>query len=97
MSNPYPGITVNFGTQNFGISYLDPTNTVISKNNRYIPITNYEYEVGLNEDKRKILILKPEYLSAFISDMRNIMKYSPSSQYIDENTLGTTNPRITGS
>ena len=49
-----------------------------------------------NEKKRKLLILKPEYLAVFIGDMKNIMKYAESSQYIDQNTKRGYNPKITG-
>jgi len=59
-------------------------------------VTNYEYEVLENEKKRKLLILKPQYLSVFISDMKNIMKYAESSQYVDQNTKRGYNPKITG-
>jgi hypothetical protein len=96
MSNPYPGITVNFGTNSFSVNYLNTQNNVIKDSNSNTPITNYEYEVRLNENKRKILILKPQYLSVFVSDMRNIMKYTESSQYIDQKTIGTYNPNLTG-
>ncbi len=46
--------------------------------------------------KRKLLILKPEYLAVFIGDMKNIMKYAESSQYIEQNTKRGYNPKITG-
>ena len=59
-------------------------------------VSNYEYEVLENEKKRKLLILKPEYLAVFIGDMKNIMKYAESSQYIDQNTKRGYNPKITG-
>ena len=59
-------------------------------------ITNYDYENKLNEEKRRIQILKPEFLSVFISDHQNIMKYTESSDYITNGLKGTYNPRISG-
>lgn len=96
MNNPYPGMTVSFSTPNFGISYLNTSNVVERKENAYRELTNYEYEVKLNEKKRQILILKPEYLSVFVGDLRNIMKYAPSSQYVDQTTISSYNPKLTG-
>lgn len=74
------------------------TNTLgqISSTISIKPVSNYEYEVLENEKKRKILILKPEYLGVFISDMKNIMKYDESSQYLDQNTKRGYNPKFTG-
>jgi hypothetical protein len=38
-----------------------------------IPITNSEYEEKINEEKREIKLLKPEYLSIVVSDFEEIM------------------------
>ena len=59
-------------------------------------ITNYDYETKLNEKKRKIQILKPQFLSVFITDHQNIMNYKESSDYITNRLKGTYNPRISG-
>ena len=59
-------------------------------------ITNYDYEVKVNEGKRKIRILKKEYIGAFLSEHRQIMKYERSSNYISKKLKGTDNPRISG-
>ena len=59
-------------------------------------ITNYDYETKLNEEKRRIRILKPEYIGAFISEHKQIMKYERSSNYISKTLKGTYNPRISG-
>ena len=70
-----------------------------SSANTIIPvaaITNYDYENKLNEEKRRIQILKPEFLSVFISDHQNIMKYTESSDYITNGLKGTYNPRSSG-
>ena len=59
-------------------------------------ITNYDYEVKVNEGKRKIRILKPEYVGSFLSEHKQIMKYERSTNYISKKLKGTENPRISG-
>ena len=68
------------------------TNTSPQTSNPVKGVSYYDYEVKLNEEKRLIKVLKPEYLSVFISDMRSIMKYSRSSQYLNQKTKQTYNP-----
>ena len=58
-------------------------------------ITNYEYEVEKNNKKRQIYLLKPTYLQQFINDMRSIMHYDESSQYVNDFLIKTENTRIT--
>lgn len=58
-------------------------------------ITNYEYEVRKNDEKRLIYILKPEYLQLYLGDMRRIMQYEKSSQYINRRLIATENTRNT--
>ena len=63
--------------------------------NPVVGISNYEYETKLNEEKRKIFVLKEEYLQQFLSDMRQIMTYDDSSEFIDQRTIQTENLNIT--
>ena len=63
--------------------------------NPVVGITNYEYETRLNEEKRNIFVLREEYLQEFIEDMKDIMTYAESSEFIDENTIQTENTNIT--
>lgn len=58
-------------------------------------ISNYEYEVQKNNDKRGIYLLKQNYLQQFLTDTRRIMVYDDSSEYIDERTIRTENTRVT--
>lgn len=57
-------------------------------------VTNYEFEVEKNDDKRNIFLLKSNYISTIISDMREIMTYTDSSQFIDKRTKKGSNLRI---
>ena len=72
----------------------DPTSSVATIN-PVGGVTNYEHESNLNEDKRNITVLRPAYLELFLSDMRRIMTYSKSSQYINNKVVRTENTRNT--
>ena len=80
---------------NFSFKYQNYSNSIVTVN-PVSAITNYQYEVRLNDQKRRIRILKPAYLSAFISEHREIMAYDKSSDYISKGLKGTYNPRISG-
>ena len=69
----------------------EPTATL----NPVVGISNYEYETRLNDGKRSIFVLREEYLQQFLNDMREIMTYDESSEYIDERLAQTENTNIT--
>lgn len=81
---------------------VDLHGTVFDENGQVIlgtgitPITNYKYEFDLNEQKKNIIILKNQYLGVFIDDMKKIMKYEESSQYVNDSLKQGYNPRLTG-
>ena len=77
-------IEVNFGGSN--------SNTITPVTS----ITNYDYETKQNEKKRRIKILKPEYLPLFLTNHKNIMNYSRSSDYVSRKLKSTYNPRTRG-
>jgi hypothetical protein len=88
----------------FKISYYDDgslyTNdgTILGSNVTYIlnpviGISNYEYEVRKNNDKRGIYVLKPRYLQQVINDTRKAMIYDRSSQYVNDTLIKTENTR----
>jgi len=60
-------------------------------------VSNYEYETRLNDEKRSIFVLKPEFLQQFLNDFRDIMIYGRSSQKINDNLIKTENTNITTS
>ena len=59
------------------------------------PVTNWEYEVRKNDQKSSIYLLRREYLQQFLNDMRQIMIYDRSSQYVSEDLIQTENTRVT--
>tara|TARA_B100000508_G_scaffold89028_1_gene69326 strand:+ start:1605 stop:2252 length:648 start_codon:yes stop_codon:yes gene_type:complete len=62
--------------------------------NPVVGISNYDYETRLNDQKRNINILRIEYLSQFLDDMREIMTYTKSSEYMGERMIKTENSNI---
>ena len=69
----------------------EPTATL----NPVTGISNYEYEVRLNEEKRNIFVLREEYLQEFLSDMRDLMIYNESSEYLNDKVIQTENTNVT--
>lgn len=57
-------------------------------------VENYVYETRKNRDKASIFLLRPSYLQQFLNDMRNIMLYGRSSEYLDDRLIRTENTRI---
>jgi hypothetical protein len=67
----------------------EPTSTL----NPVVGVTNYEYEVAKNNEKRGIYVLKPIYLQQVLLDTRKAMYYDKSSQYVNERLIKTENTR----
>lgn len=57
-------------------------------------ITNFDYEMDLNEQKRDILILRREYLDEVLRDSDRELKYKESSEYVDGTLKKVENIRI---
>lgn len=58
-------------------------------------VTNYEYEVLENEKKSSIYLLRRGFLQQFLNDMREIMTYGLSSEYVNESVIRTENTKVT--
>ena len=63
--------------------------------NPVVGISNFEYETRLNDEKRNIYVLREGYIQTFLNDIREIMTYDESSEFIDERTIQTENFYIT--
>ena len=81
--------------QTFQFTYSQSDNSIVTVNPTG-PVSNHDYEVRVNEDKRQIKILKPAYVSAFIVDFKNAMKSSRSTQFVTRELKFGYNPRIVG-
>jgi hypothetical protein len=80
---------------------VDPTFTIPNPNNYLatlspvVGISNYEYETRKNIAKRTIYLLRTEYLQQYLNDMKKIMYYDKSSQYVNKKLIRTENTRVT--
>ena len=80
----------------YSVSYYDFfTDLQVTTGNLAIPITNYEYEEKVENDKRNIFLLKSRYLNIVFDDMEEIMQYKKgSSQFVSENLKTRDNIRL---
>lgn len=83
-------------SEDYSIEYYDgDIERMISANNITVPITNYDYEDKLENEKRNIFILKPDYLHLVFDDIESIMSYKKgSSQYVTETLKKGDNIRL---
>ena len=72
------GLTVD-ADFTFSYSYGTTTYSV----NSVTSVSNFQHEVSKNDAKRNIYLVRPEYVGTVINDMREIMTYTDSSQYIN--------------
>jgi hypothetical protein len=63
--------------------------------NPVVGVSYFDYEVEKNNKKRSIYILKPQYLQQYLNDIRSIMYYEKSSQYINTKLIRTENTNNT--
>ena len=80
----------------YSVSYYDFfTDLQVTTGNLAIPVTNYEYEEKVENDKRNIFILKPRYLNIVFDDMEEIMQYKKgSSQFVSESLKNGDNIKL---
>ena len=83
------GLTVPAGHY---ISFLD--NGALRTESSLTSFTFFEHETNLNDEKRNINVLRPEYLTIFLEDFEEIMEYKPSRQFVTDKLKKTENPRI---
>ena len=59
--------------------------TIYVPSNEFVrPITNFEYEIQIDENKRNIFTLKPKYLNVIFNDLDDIMPYKKGgNQYVN--------------
>lgn len=78
------------------VSYYDFfTDLQVTTGNLAIPVTNYEYEEKLENNKRNIFLLKPKYLNIVFDDLDEMMIYEKgSTQYVNATLKKGDNIRI---
>jgi hypothetical protein len=80
----------------YSLSYYDFfVDQQITTGNISVPVTNYEYEEKVENDKRNIFLLKPRFLNIVLDDMDDIMQYKKgSTQFVSENLKTGDNIRL---
>jgi hypothetical protein len=71
-------------------TYRLPNGEFISKNNLIEAVTNYEYELEKNDEKRNIYLVFPELLERFVTE------YQQAIQYPKHEDLINTQPNLKG-
>ena len=68
------------------VSYHEPmTDEQVVVNPISRAVTNYEYEENINNEKRRIYLIKPMYLSVVFDDLEEMMVYKEgSTQFVSE-------------
>ena len=81
--------------EDFVLNYSDDGNKVsVADTGVRIGVSNWEYETIQNNKKSSIYLLKREFLQQFLNDMREIMTYGLSSEYVNESTIKTENTKV---
>ena len=80
----------------YSVEYYDSgLENYIVKTNIVREVTNYDYENKIENDKRNIFILKPNYLNVVLNDLEEIMPYKEgSTQYVSETLKRADNIRL---
>ena len=87
------GLTV---ASDYSVTYYDvSTGQEVEKEGTAVEVTNYEYESKIEDEKRDIYLLKPQYLNVIKDDMRDIMPYEKgSTEYISRTLRRAENIRL---
>lgn len=81
---------------NYRVEFYDSVlQTYVTKTNITVPVTNYDYEMKIENAKRNIFVLKGSYLNIVLNDMDEIMQYKEgSTQYVSETLKRAENIRL---
>ena len=78
------------------VSYHEPlTSEQVTVNPVSKAVTNYEHEQKVNDEKRRIFLIKPIYLNVVFDDLEEMMQYKEgSTQYVSESMKRADNIRL---
>ena len=87
------GLTVD---SDFSVTFYDwMIDSLETKSGITNPITNYEYEMKIEDAKRNIFLLKSDYVHVVKDDLRSIMRYKKgSTQYVSGTLKKAENIRL---
>lgn len=82
--------------ENYSVTFFDiGLGTEVTNSNLTDPVTNFQYENEKEDAKRNIYLLKPEYLSIILDDLKSLMQYKKgSSQFLTRTLLRADNPNF---
>ena len=78
----------------FETTFLDSGTNLLITVSPIEGITYRTYEERLQEDKRNINLLKPEYLSIVMDDIETLLDYEQSTEYINPVLKRASNPNL---
>ena len=78
----------------FETTFLDSGTNLLMTVSPIEGITYRTYEERLQEDKRNINLLKPEYLSIVMDDIETLLDYEQSTEYINPVLKRASNPNL---
>ena len=80
----------------YSITYYDRSIPgVVTKGKITQGITNQQYEDKIQDNKRNIFLIKPQYITIIIDQIEDAMRYSSeSSQYVNDDLVKGENIRI---
>ena len=55
------------------------------------PVTYFEHEIQVNDKNREIDVLQRGYITTFVNDLRDIVRYDRHSRFINGNLSSTEN------
>ena len=78
------------------VSYFEPlSEESVTVNPISRAVTNFEYEQKVNDDKRRIFLIKPIYLGVVFDDLEEMMTYKEgSTQFVSESMKRADNIRL---
>ena len=87
--------TVGVGNAYYYEYYDDNTYHTIPAANMTKAVTNYEYEMNKEDEKRNIFLLKPDYLNVVFNDLDDFMPYKKgAAQYVSDTLKKGENIRL---
>jgi len=73
----------------FSVTYYDAIEEGYNTKYPVTSVTNYDYELKLQDDRRNIFVLKPRYLNIAKDDLKEMMEYKKGSTQYKSKTLKT--------
>jgi len=82
--------------EDYSFEYYDSVlGKYVTTSNITSVVSNYDYEIKIENAKRSIYVLKAEYLNVVLNDMNEIMPYKKgSTQYVSETLVKGENIRL---